>query len=75
MLNNILLIVEVEDTDIEVVIFQNILFLQGDLNRYRLCICSNVDWGLDIVPILVILLLSRLLIENKQLRDDNSLFI
>ena len=29
----------------------------------------------DLFFVLVILLLSRLLIENKQLRDDNSLFI
>ena len=30
---------------------------------------------LNIFFVLVILLLSRLLIENKQLKDDNSLFI
>ena len=29
----------------------------------------------NIVFVLVILLLSRLLIENKQLKDDNSMFI
>ena len=37
---------------------------------------ANADLPLsDIVFVLVILLLSRLLVENKQLKDDNSMFI
>ena len=58
VLNGIFLVIYVIYADVEVVILQYVLFLQRQNHLNRRDVCSYVNGGLNLVPVLVNLLVN-----------------